>query len=98
MHPGQGKKCSVCCGEVQLLEDVGSFGNMSQGRPGADDDEAGRHRRDLREPQGEGVSYTTNKTCRSLKLVLKLVTAGAGVTSLITCTCSTLSGSTAICS
>ena len=41
MHPG-------------LVEKVSSVGNLPEGREGADDDEAGRDRRELRELESEG--------------------------------------------
>ena len=45
------------------MENVHSVGNVSEGHEGADDDdEAGRDRRDLRQVQGEGGAYPTNKT------------------------------------
>ena len=40
--------------DSRLVEDVGSLGNMSQGREGPDGDETGSDRRKLCEPQGEG--------------------------------------------
>ena len=36
------------------MDTVGTVGNLPEGREGADDDEAGRDRRKLREPEGEG--------------------------------------------
>ena len=46
------------------MENVHSVGNVSEGHEGADDDddEAGRDRCDLRQVQGEGGAYPTNKT------------------------------------
>ena len=50
--------------DSRLVENVGSVGKLSEGREGADDDEAGRDRRELRECEGEnGVIYDQqNKT------------------------------------
>ena len=46
------------------MENVGSVGNVSEGREGADDDEAGRDRRELPELQGEGGVIAANKSSK----------------------------------
>ena len=40
--------------DSRLVKDIGSVGHQSEGREGAVDDDSGRDRRELREPQGEG--------------------------------------------
>ena len=45
------------CPDFRLVEKVGSDGQFDEGREGADDDEAGRDRRELRDAESECVIH-----------------------------------------